>query len=39
QFREEIERPFIFNVIIVAIAGHHIKPPIYIREGYKLTMA
>jgi hypothetical protein len=39
QFRDEILRPFIFKVIIVAIAGHHIMAPTYIREGYKFTMA
>jgi hypothetical protein len=39
KFSEELDRLLIFSVIIDAIAGHHINPPIYILEGNKLTMA
>jgi hypothetical protein len=39
SFSEELDRLLIFSVIIDAIAGHHINPPIYILEGNKLTMA
>ena len=39
QCMEEIGRPFSLSVIIAAIAGHHMRAPTYIREGYKLTIA